>query len=212
MNVSKGSVSDNSNLIGRVARIEHLLSAFQQLEVEATITGRGMTKMDVLARPSAPGTPSGFVLPHPFEVLDASNEEDGVRVYVRPGFIQSEIGWADTFTGSVLNDSDPLEKFYLPVAASGFVIFKSEIEEDSNRVPTVDDMTVIYATSVPANTATASHLVVAVVATEVVESELVIVDIFQVIKSNLLHSVEFEPYSVPDYWRQLIGPSSPAPL
>ena len=141
---------------------------------------------------------------HPFQVLDASNDTDGVRVYVRPGFISSSLSYHAPPTGMELDDSLPEDKFYLTVAASGFVVLKFQITEDEDRIPSIDEITLTYETTMPADTATAQHLTVAVVTF----ADGAITHIFQNITSNLLHSVEFEPFSVPDYWRQLIGPAS----
>lgn len=61
MQISKGSDSDSSHLIGRVSRIEALLSQFQVLEVVADIFGRGRWRMDALVRPSSTEQVEGTV-------------------------------------------------------------------------------------------------------------------------------------------------------
>lgn len=102
MSISKGSVSDPSHLLGRVSRIEALLSQFQVLEVVADIFGRGRWRMDALVRPSsteiADGAASGRL------VLAGGSAANKLRV--TSGTVNAEI---PTLGGTALNASTPPE-------------------------------------------------------------------------------------------------------
>lgn len=153
---------------------------------------------------ASPRRPSPFGIKHPWQIIDASNATDGIRVYVRPGQVSSGFGWLDAPSNMVLYDAAEEDKLYLPVVDTGWVILTVTIT--SGESPSVDDVVVDFVTTIPADTATTASLVIAKVTTELVESELRIVSIFQNLSVNLLHSLAFEYFSYPEYWRQLFGP------
>jgi hypothetical protein len=132
----------------------------------------------------------------PFQVRNVS-DDDGPKVSVDYGTIHSPYGWSGPPTGI---DED------LDTPYTGFVYLLISLDITTAETPSISDIVLEYADSVPSPTGSEACIVIAAV--EVEDGE--ITSIFQSVRSNLLHDLAFEGYSYPDFWRQKIGPLSPS--
>lgn len=142
---------------------------------------------------------------HPFKILNASNEVDGCRVMIVKGLITSVYGVGTNWPSNLWPTPDAV--LYFPIASDTvYIVLKSTITGGED--PAVTAMVLETTTTLQEDTATIDYLVIGRVESEIVDEVRQITGIFQNIRSNLLHSLAYEGYSSPDYWRQLIGPIS----
>ena len=149
--------------------------------------------------------------PYPFQVLNASNADDGQRVYVRPGMISSINDWNDVPSNMIADDSNPVDKTYLPITAGGYILLKivGAAGDPDTLTATITDATVIFQAgdSPPDDVPlTESYLPIASIGWDTDH----ITGIRQHITSDMIFMFTYQFFAYPDTWRAAWGPMRPS--